>query len=116
MHDSEERYDHSRNPELKDLPQEVADEIQGIRCELNDKLCTLQDAQEKLGEAIELIEEAVGDNPSHQAYLIEHLKIYHRSDHGFLTGDPNLDSVMEGLQEDAKERIEMLKEQAQCDK
>lgn len=116
MSENEERYDHSHNPELKDLPAEIADEIQEIRDDLNDKINTLYDAQEKLRDAIELIEEAVGDNSMHQAYLIDHLKIYCSSDHGFLTSDPNIDSVIEGLQDDAREKIEGLHAQAQCDK
>jgi len=64
-----------------------------------EKVDLLREAQEKLFEAIELIEVAVGDNANVQAYLIDHLKIFASEGHGFLSGDLNIDKVIENLWE-----------------
>ncbi len=63
----------------------------------DEKIEKLYEAQTKLEEAIELLEEAVGDDANTKAYLIDKLKIYANNNHGFLTGSPNIDEVIEYL-------------------
>jgi hypothetical protein len=49
--------------------------------------------------AIEKLERYVrvtGDGHT-EAYIVDHLKIYASSSHGFLSGDPNLDDVLESI-------------------
>lgn len=54
----------------------------------------LEEAQEKLFECIELLEEAVGDDANAKAYLIDHLKIFASDDHEFLSDDLNIDKLI----------------------
>jgi len=73
----------------------------------DERIECIDDAQEKLGEVIELIEKAVsglGIEGMTRAYLIDHLKIYHTNSHGFLSNDPNLDRLREQL-EDSDEAL-----------
>lgn len=66
---------------------------------IQDKIDLVTEAQGKLLDAIELLEEAeLGANL--QAYLIDHLKIYATADHGFLDGSPNCSTVIEGLEKE----------------
>ena len=57
----------------------------------------LYEAQEKLFEAIELLEVYVKetDDTNAKAYLVDHLKIMASSDHGFLTRDISIDDLIE---------------------
>jgi len=48
-----------------------------------EKIVLLRNAQEKLFECIELLEEAVGEDRNVQAYLIDHLKIFASEGMGF---------------------------------
>ena len=60
----------------------------------------LTEAQEKLFEAIELIEEATSgtDNQENtKAYLLDHLRIMASNDHDFLSRDLNIDKVIAKL-------------------
>jgi hypothetical protein len=59
-----------------------------------EKLELLRDAQDKLNECIDLLEQADGDNANTQAYLIDHLKIFASNDHGFLSRDLNIDELI----------------------
>ncbi len=62
---------------------------------------TLQEAQEKLYEAIRLLEiycHETGDRNA-QAYLVDHLKIFAGRDHGFLSSDLNIDDLIDRLDE-----------------
>lgn len=65
-----------------------------------DRMNALDEAQEKLGEAIEQIEFAVSGLPMEsniRVYMIEHLKIMASNDHNFLTNDTNIDQLRESL-------------------
>ena len=61
-----------------------------------EKLEMLEEAQNKMYDVIDLIEEAI-QGSKHQAnteaYLLDHLKIMTSSDHGFLSDDLNLDDL-----------------------
>ena len=63
-----------------------------------EKVDMVREAQEKIYEAIELLNEAVGDNTHTRAYLIEQLQILAGEGHGFLSNDLNCDKVIEGLE------------------
>lgn len=69
---------------------------------------TLEEAQEKLYEAIRLLEIYVretGDRNA-EAYIVDHLKIIAGRGHGFLSSDLNIDDIIEHLdeiQEDGEE-------------
>jgi hypothetical protein len=68
-----------------------------------DKLELLVLAQEKLNECIEILEEAVGDNPNVVAYLIDQLKTHATADHGFLCDNLTIDKVIENYSSDDSE-------------
>lgn len=55
----------------------------------------LELAQSKMGECIRLLELACKDDGYAKAYLIDHLKIYEGDNHGFLSGDLNIDKLIE---------------------
>lgn len=62
---------------------------------------TLEEAQEKLYEAIRLLEIYVretGDRYA-EAYLVDQLKVHAGRDHGFLSSDLNIDDIIEHLDE-----------------
>ncbi len=63
-----------------------------------EKIDLLINAQEKLFECIELLEDAVGDDKNVNTYLIDHLKIFLSNDHGFLSNNLNIDKVIEDIQ------------------
>jgi len=65
-----------------------------------EKIDKVEQAQDKLKEAIEILEEAVGDDGHTRAYLIDQIKTLTSSDHEFLCGDFNCDKLMEQLRED----------------
>jgi len=58
----------------------------------------VQKAQEKLFEAIKLLNEAVGNDEYIKTYLIDKLEILASNDHGFLADDLNCDKVIEDLE------------------
>ena len=71
----------------------------------------LLDAQEKMNEAIEMIEMYVresGDGHT-EAYILAHLKIMASGDHGYLSSGANLDQVIEQLQYSEEELDERYK-------
>ncbi len=61
----------------------------------------LTDAQDHLNQAIKLIAYYVRatDDAYAEAYLLDHLKIFAGRDHGFLSGDLNIDDLIEQLNE-----------------
>ncbi|MCF8144322.1 MAG: hypothetical protein K9N21_10420 [Deltaproteobacteria bacterium] len=55
----------------------------------------LHDAQDKLWEVIELLDEACKDNPHAQAYLVNQLRVHADSEHGgFLSHDLTIDDLI----------------------
>jgi len=61
----------------------------------------LREAQEKLFEAIELIEMAIEGTKSEantKAYLVDHLKIMASNNHDFLSNDLNIDKIIEDIE------------------
>lgn len=72
----------------------------------DERIDMVQQAQELLHEAIELVERAVAGTGAERytdAYLLAQLKIRAGSGHGYLTNDQTLDDVIESLQEDEEE-------------
>jgi hypothetical protein len=61
--------------------------------EPSDKVLTIEEAQEHLFEAIELLEQACAEDKNAQAYVLDHLKILAGSGHGFMSSDLNLDDL-----------------------
>lgn len=61
---------------------------------------TLDEAQELFCQAIELVESVIGSNPYIKSYWIDQAKILASSDHGFLSGSLNLDSIKGMVEED----------------
>jgi len=61
------------------------------------RVLLIEDAQEHLVKAIDLLEEAFPKDGMVQAYVIDHLKILTSRDlaHGYLTSDTNLDDLIE---------------------
>ena len=59
------------------------------KCQLVEK------AQEKLAEVIELLEIACEGDANAEAYMIDQLKIKCSRDHGFVSGEINLDELFE---------------------
>lgn len=65
----------------------------------------LYEAQEHVNEAVRLIENyvrATGDSYA-EAYLLDHLKIFAGSNHGFLSDDMNIDDLIASLDETDEE-------------
>jgi hypothetical protein len=62
--------------------------------EKDERIQYLREAQEKLFEAIELLELACENDANAQAYLIDHLKILTSADHGFASNDLNIDKLI----------------------
>ena len=62
------------------------------------KVYLVREAQEKIFEAIEILDEAVGDNMHTRVYLIEQLQIIAGEGHGFLSNDLNCDKVIDELE------------------
>ena len=69
----------------------------------NRKVELVEEAQEKLFEVIELLEEACEGDSNAEAYLVDHLKIYASANHGFLSGDLNLDELKERYSSEEEE-------------
>ncbi len=61
----------------------------------------LYDAQEKLFEIIETLDNYVNltDDQNAKAYLVDHLKIMASKDHGFLSRDLNIEDLFDRVQE-----------------
>lgn len=66
----------------------------------NVKVLAVEEAQEALFQAIELLEQACKDDANAQAYIVDHLKILAGSGHGFLSRDMNLDDLKERYEEE----------------
>lgn len=69
----------------------------------NDKVLAIEEAQEHLFEAIQLLEQACADDKNAQAYLLDHLKIMAGSGHGFMSRDLNLDELKERYSDEEEE-------------
>lgn len=67
--------------------------------ETYEKLDMLEDAREHLQQAIELIEQVFPNDEYVKAYMIDHLRIRAGSDHGFLSGDLNIDDLIKRTNE-----------------
>lgn len=69
-----------------------------------DLLEKLSDAQEKLNEVIDILDECCGldehNGSFYREYLVNKLKIYASENHGFLTNDPNIDKWKEKIEGD----------------
>jgi len=63
-----------------------------------EKIQKLREAQEKLFDVIEAIEEVFPDDRNVKAYLIDHLRIYASDEHGFMSSDPNLSELITVLE------------------
>jgi len=61
----------------------------------NRRVELVEEAQEKLFEVIELLEEACEGDSEAEAYIVDHLKIYASANHGFCSRDLNLDELKE---------------------
>ncbi len=61
----------------------------------NNRIHLLELAQEKLGECIRLLKLGCEDDAYAKSYLIDHLRIYESDSHGFLSGDINIDKLIE---------------------
>ena len=74
----------------------------------NRRVELVEEAQEKLFEVIELLEEACEGDSEAEAYIVDHLKIYASANHGFCSGDLNLDELKErySSEEDEEEEDE----------
>ena len=59
-----------------------------------ERIDMLREAQEKLFEAIGLLEDAIGDDANAVSYLIDHLKILASDDYGFVSDDLNMDQLI----------------------
>jgi len=71
-----------------------------------DRISQIQEAQDLLNEAHQLIKDAIHGTGTQQytkAYLLDHLQIMISSDHGFLSSDENLDKVIERLEEEEED-------------
>ena len=85
-----------------------------MKQETIDKINLVEQAQEKLTEAIDLLEEAVSDNGYANAYLIDQIKVLTSGNYNFLSADFNCDKLIEQLREEDKEEDD-IKICAECD-
>jgi len=72
------------------------------------RIMLLQEAQEDLQNAIDKIESAIEGTRQQgytKAYLVDHLKIRVDSNHGYLTNDINIDTVIEEIEEEISEEL-----------
>lgn len=65
-----------------------------------EKIDVLRDAQDKLFECIELLEDVVGDDANAMAYLVDHLKIFASDEHGFVSSSLNIDKLIQQIEEE----------------
>jgi len=64
-----------------------------------EKLLTLDEAQMKFIEAIDLVESICGNDGNIKAYWIDHARIMASDGHGFLSRDLNLDEIKRRVEE-----------------
>lgn len=76
--------------------------------ERQDAIDLVYDAQEHLNAAIESLRQyvAISGDRHTEAYILDHLRIYATRDHGYLSNDPNLDDVIDGLESYNEEDVE----------
>lgn len=65
-----------------------------------EKISMMEEAQEHLFRAMELIEEVFGDDPNVQAYMIDQIAVLASDEHGFLSGSLNIDELKERILND----------------
>ena len=68
-----------------------------------ERIDMIREAQDLLFQAIEILEKATKGDGNAKAYLVDHLKIMTSQDHGFLSRDLNLDTLIERYREYAEE-------------
>ncbi len=68
--------------------------------EIEEMFMTLDEAQEKFIEAIDMIESVVGSDPNIKAYWIGHARILASNDHGYVSRDMNIDDIKERVEND----------------
>lgn len=62
-----------------------------------ERLDMLEEAREHLQQAVDLIEQVFPKDQYVKAYMIDQLKIRTGKDHGFLSGDLNIDSLIDRI-------------------
>ncbi len=62
-----------------------------------ERLDMLEEAREHLQQAVDLIEQVFPDDEYVKAYMIDHLKIRVGCDQGLLSGDLNIDSLIDRI-------------------
>jgi len=67
-----------------------------------EKINAIDEAQEKLYEAIELLEPIADEDSNFRAYFLDHLKIMAGEGHEFLSRDLNLDKMRERIKEESE--------------
>ena len=72
----------------------------------NEKIDLILKAQDNLLEAIELLDEAIGDDRHARAYLIEQIQILASNDHGFLCSDFNCDKLIKQIENEEDDEDE----------
>lgn len=64
------------------------------------KMELVEKAQEKLNEVIDILKVACKGDENAKAYIIDHLKILCRNDHGFCDRSLNLDNLIDRYEDD----------------
>ena len=81
--------------------------------EMQEKIEQLEDAREHLREAHNVIQDAISGISSEaniKAYFLDKLKIMISEDHGFMTNDPTIDSIIKKVEEEYDESEESKNE------
>ena len=65
-----------------------------------EKIEMLTEAQRKLFEVVNMLEEVFDDDVNIQTYLIDPLKTLTSNGHGFLTNDLNIDKVIQSIKKE----------------
>jgi hypothetical protein len=79
-------------------------QVNEINRDLEEKIQLLEEARDSLQEAYDNVQEAIEDingqpATSIKAYFLDRLAIMISSDHGFLTNDPTIDSLIKDVRE-----------------
>lgn len=71
-----------------------------------EKIAMIEEAQNKLHEALDLVRKAIEDLDNsvfYEAYILDHLRIMIDADHDFMSCDPNLDDIIDSLRNEASD-------------
>ena len=71
---------------------------QNVELDSHEKVHMLMEAQEKIFEAIDLIEQVFPDDGYVKSYMIDQLRIMASGDHGFLDSSLNIDKLIARVQ------------------